>query len=103
MGAAAGALPDRLFRLAMLGIDDEIGAHLLGQRKLAVIDIDGADPKAHDLGVLNRKMPEAAGAGDDDPLARPRLRLLDSLVGGDAGADQRRGQLGVESSGMWAT
>src|ERR1700722_17380826 len=28
---------------------------------------------------------------DGDPLARPRLGLLDSLVGGDAGTDERRG------------
>ena len=55
--------------------------------RILVIDIDSTDPKTHDLGILNRKMPEATGAGDDDPLACLRLGLLDSLVGGDAGAD----------------
>ena len=71
VGAAAGALLDRLGRVAVLGIDHEIGTHLLGQRELAVIDVDRADLKAHDLGILNGKMPEAAGAGDDDPFAGP--------------------------------
>src|SRR5580692_961869 len=42
-------------------------------------------------------MPNAAGAGDHDPLARLRPRLLDPLVGGDAGANQRRRQLELES------
>ena len=43
-------------------------------RELAVIDVDGADLQSHDLGILNAKMSEAAGAGDDDPLARPSPR-----------------------------
>jgi hypothetical protein len=92
VGAAGGALFDGLIRIAMLGIDDKIGAQFGRQRQLAVIDIDRADPKPHHLGILNGQMPEAAGAGNDNPLARLRLGFLDALVGGDAGADQRCSQ-----------
>jgi len=97
MGAAVGALLDCRIRIAMLGVDDKIGAHLRGQRQFAVVDIDGTDSKAHHLGVLNPEVAEATGAGDHDPLARPRLGFLDALVSGNAGADQRRGELRVES------
>ena len=84
---AATAIP-------VLGVDHHIGAQALGMRELAVVDIDRADLQAHRLGILDRQMPEAADAGDDDPLARPRLRLLDALIGRDPGADQRRGLVG---------
>ena len=51
MRAAVGALIDRFGRFAALGIDDEIGADLLRQRKFGVIDVDGPDLETHDLGV----------------------------------------------------
>src|SRR6202171_2968076 len=35
-------------------------------------------------------MPEAADTRDSDPFARPRLGFLEALVGGDAGAEDRR-------------
>src|SRR6202171_199864 len=35
-------------------------------------------------------MPEAADTRDSDPFARPRLGFLKALVGGDAGAEDRR-------------
>jgi hypothetical protein len=35
-------------------------------------------------------MSETADAGDGDPFTRPRLGLLEALVGGDAGAKDRR-------------
>ena len=80
----------------MLGVDDEIGAQLFGQRKFAVVDIDGADLKSHDFGVLNGEVSKTARAGYDDPLASLSLGLLDALVGRYAGADDRRRLLGIE-------
>src|SRR5271166_5464866 len=44
----------------------------------------------HRLGVLHRELAKAADPGDCDPLSRPRLGLLDALVAGDAGAEDRR-------------
>ena len=67
--------------------------------ELAVVDVDRADVEAHDLGVLDRQMPQTANAGDGDPFARPRPSLLDALVGGDARADDRRGILGRKAGG----
>ena len=45
--------------------------------ELAVIDVDRADVEPHDLGVLDRQMPEAASAGDGDPFTGLRCGLLD--------------------------
>ena len=81
----------------MVNGDYKIGGDLLGEHKLPVINVDGADLEAHDFGILNGKVSEAARAGDDDPLARLRLGLLDALVGGDAGADDGRGLFGVKA------
>ena len=80
-----------------LALTTKSAPSLLGVRELAVIDVDRADLEPHDLGVLNGKVSEAAGAGDDDPFAGLRFGLLDTLVGGDAGADERRGFLGVKA------
>ncbi len=74
----------------MLGVDGEIGAQFLRQRQFAVINIDRADQQTHRLGILNSKVSEAAAARDRDPLTRLCFRLLDSLVGRDAGANERR-------------
>src|ERR1700733_12137873 len=44
-------------------------------------------------------MPEAANAGNGDPLARPCTGLFDSFVSGDSGADEGRGMGGRKSGG----
>src|SRR5262245_18783064 len=44
----------------------------------------------HRSGVLDRDMAEAADARDHDPLAGPGISLLKTLVGCDAGAQDRR-------------
>ena len=72
------ATTSNLVRIAVLGIDHEIGAQLLGERELGVIDVDGANLEAHHLRILNGEMSEAACAGDDDQLACLRLRLVAS-------------------------
>src|SRR5580692_438674 len=97
MRAAVRTLLDGLGGIAVLGIDHEIGADLLGQRKFGVIDVDGTDLETHDFGVLNGEVSETAHAGNDDPLACLRLGLLDSLVGRNTGTDDGRGLLGVKA------
>ena len=91
MSSAAGRLLDGGCRVSGLGIDHEIGAEALGMGQLAVINVDGANEQSHGLGILDGQVPESASAGDSDPFARPRLSLLDPLVGRDSSADQRRG------------
>ena len=66
-------------RVTVFGVDDDVRAELRGVGKLAVVDIDRADLKPHRLGILDGKVAEAAGAGDDDPLACPGFGLLDAL------------------------
>ena len=52
-----------------LGIDDKIGAEPFGVGELAVIHVNRANVKPHDLGVLNRQMSQAADTGNRNPLA----------------------------------
>jgi hypothetical protein len=80
MRAAVGAFLDRRSRIALFGVDHEIGPDLLSQRELSVVDVHSANLQAHDLGVLNGKVSEAARARDDNPLARPRFGFFESLV-----------------------
>ena len=58
--------------------------------QLAIVDVDGANVQAHGLRIADRQMPQTADAGDDHPLARSCLRLLQPLVGGDTGTNDRR-------------
>ena len=74
MSSAAGLLLHGGCRVAGLGVDHEIGAKALGVGELAVIDVDRADEESHGLGILDRQMPEPAGAGDGDPFAGLRRR-----------------------------
>jgi len=43
--------------------------------------------EAHGFGILNREVTEAADAGDDHPLAGAGIGGLETLVHGDARAD----------------
>src|SRR5205814_9642821 len=56
-------------------------------------------PESHARGELHGKVAEAADALDRDRLARPRAAVAERVVGGDAGAEQRRGLGGVELLG----
>ena len=47
--------------------------------------------QAHGLRILDRDVAETAHARDHNPLAGPRLRLFQTLVGGNTGAENRRG------------
>ena len=46
------------------GVDDEVGAEVLGELQLLVSDVDGGDGAAEDLRVLQCQVDEAADAGD---------------------------------------
>jgi hypothetical protein len=78
-------------------VDGEVCAERTRERQLLLRDIDGNDVEAHGFRVLNGDVSQATNARDDDPLARPRLGLLDALVGRDAGAENRRqcGEVGT--------
>ena len=88
--AAAGLFDDLRRRIGRFGIHRHVGAGRAGERELLLGHVERRDMQAHRLGVLHGELPEPADPGDRDPLARPRLGLLDALVSGDAGAKDRR-------------
>src|SRR5512132_1073805 len=90
---------DRLDRVLLGGVDGELGAELAGEVELLVVDVDGDHAPAGDRGVLDREVAEAADAEDGDEVRRARARDLHRLVGGDAGARQRRGVERVDAVG----
>jgi hypothetical protein len=57
--------------------------------ELAVVHVNRANVQAHDLGVLNGQMSQAADAGNGDPLTGLRAGFLDAFIGGDARANDR--------------
>ena len=71
----------------------------LASCELAVEDVDGGDGPAGDLGVLHRQVAESADAEHGDEVRRAGARHLDRLVGGDAGARERRGVERVDAVG----
>ena len=89
MGAAASGLDHGCDRVAVPGVEHRIGTQAFGVFKFAVVDVNRADVKTQRLGVLHPEMPEPANARDHDPFTRLGLGLLDALVRGDAGTDQR--------------
>ena len=86
---AARCGQDLLHGIRSQRVDGEIGAKVTRQRELVLGDIDRDDLQSHGFCVLDRDMAEPAGARDDDPFAGPRFKLLQSLVGGDARAQDR--------------
>src|SRR5665811_750304 len=104
----AGYPLDHLDGILVGRIDQQLGAVLVRQCQLVIGNVDSGDAQAHRLGVLHRDVAEAAYAGDDHPLAGPGLRHLQSLVDGDARAEDRgdlyqvravrndRGELGID-------
>lgn len=89
VGAADVAL-EHLHRVFLPGVDRQAGTELARQFQLGVVDVDGGDVQAHGPGVLHGDVAEAADAGDRHPLAGARVGLLEPLVDGDAGAEDRR-------------
>ena len=77
-------------RVVLGGIDDHVGAELLRQLELGVVDVDRGDVEAHRLGVLHRHVAEPADAGDRHPVAGLAVEHLEALVDGHAGAQHRR-------------
>jgi hypothetical protein len=82
-----------------VGADQVVGADAPRMLELAVGDIDHGDLGAVALGHLDRIGPEAAGAEHDRQFARLQGRLAHGAIGGDAGAEQRRGFRDVEAVG----
>jgi hypothetical protein len=70
--------------------DDDLGAQPGGQRQLGVIDIDGHHPQPHGPRILHRDVAQTADAGDRHPLPGPGVGHLESLVHGDARAQDGR-------------
>ena len=62
MGASTGLLLERRRRVAVPGVEDQIGAQALGEGELFVIYVDGANLKTHDLGVLNGQVSQPSSA-----------------------------------------
>ena len=82
--------------LARREIHKRLRAQLFQTHLLFLIPrIDRDHPQPHRLRVLLRQRPQPAARADDrDGLARPRPRLLQPFVDGDAGAED--GRDGVE-------
>lgn len=99
MCSAVGPFPHISDRVAVLGIDDKIGAETRRVRGLGIIDIDGTTLECHDLGVSNRQVSKADGDGDDAPFAGLRSGFLDPFVGGDACASERCGVVRSQADG----
>ena len=68
-----------------------------------LVDVDGDHRRAGDARVLDGEVAEAAGAEHGDEARRARAGVLDRLVGGHAGAGQRRGVGGSIPSGTRTT
>jgi hypothetical protein len=87
--AAAGA-HDLRHGIGRTGVHGHVGTERAGQGQLFFADVERGHVQAHRLGVLHGQMTETADAGNRDPFAGSRLGFADALVGGDAGAEDRR-------------
>ena len=67
-----------------------VGAQPAGEVELGVVDVDRGDVQAHRPGVLHRHVAEPADARDHHPVAGLGVGHLQTLVDGDAGAEDRR-------------
>ena len=91
--------PDRRGRVDGAGVDHGVGTQRLGQQQLVLVDVDGDDRRAGDLGVLHGEVTEAADTEHGDDVRRAGARHLDRLIGGHTGARQRRRLDRIDASG----
>ena len=89
MRAANGFL-ERCRRVLVARVDRQCGAKACSEVELAIVDVDRGHIETHGSGILHRHVAEPANAGDDHPLAGSGLGGLQSLVDGDARAEDRR-------------
>jgi hypothetical protein len=90
MRAAARDLQDAFDSILCARVDRVLGAGHARQCQLVLGDVEPDRLQPHGLGVLDRDVSEAADARDHDPLPRPGVGFFQSLIGGDAGAQDRR-------------
>src|SRR6202022_1479519 len=83
----------------LLRVDVLLRAELLSELPLVRAARDGDGPEAHARGELDAKGTEAADALDRHGVARARTAVAERVVGGDSGAEQRRGFGGVQILG----
>ena len=83
----------------VFGDDDLIRAEAFGVVDLALGGGELHGVRAEAVRELQRHVAESAEADDADLLARADVPVAQRRVGGDAGAEQRRGAGGVEPSG----
>ena len=74
----------------VVGVDGVGGTEMLGDSSLDFENVDRGDGRAGDLRVLHRQVAESADPEHRDEVRRACARHFDRLVGGDAGARQRR-------------
>jgi len=63
-------------RVLVTGVDDDVGAELLGQLKLLVGDVDRRDRAAEVLGLLHGQVAQATDAGYEHQVIRPDVADL---------------------------
>ena len=92
LGGGVLDVPDEV--LGRREVDVRGGAELAAHVALLGAAVDGDDVDAHGARVLDGHAAQAAARPDHDhALARPRPGLLQPLVHGDAGAQDRRHRL----------
>ena len=96
-GVGAAEALDRGHGILFERVDEVLGADRPRALEPRRVDVDGDDRGAGDARVLDREMPEPAGAEHGDEVRRARAGVLDRLVGGHAGAGQRRRVGGVDA------
>ena len=90
MRPSPGIPQHALDRVGREGIDRAIRACRPPEFQFILGNVERDDLQAHRLCILDRDLAKTADTGDDHPLAGPRIGLLQSLVGGDPGAEDRR-------------
>ena len=96
LGTAAQLL-DLGDRIRGQRIDRGVGTHRAGEGQLLVGDVDRDHLAAHGLRVLHGDVAEPADPGDHHGVAGLGVGLLQALVDGDAGTEDRCRHLEVET------
>ncbi|MNE71849.1 hypothetical protein D3C80_1677520 [compost metagenome] len=86
---AAELLLEKAARIDVSRVSHHRSAQAFGEGQLVIVNIDRRHVQPHGGGVLDRQMPETADTGDDHPVAGLGIGHFQTLIDGDAGAEDR--------------